>query len=389
MIRYNPFKILTLAILFILLFAGCSYLKNVQLLTGGKLERKDFVEEIPFEMRKDLIVVQATINNEQVAREFIFDTGAFNSKIEKQLADILGLANVTSKENSTAQGVTRRVEVTRVDTVRLGDTPFYDIGAGKLVYDEQSASPCIAAHGIIGANLMKLTHWQISFENQVIRFSDEPFQWDETKESYKMEFTRPALSGVPSVDIELEGKTVQNVLFDVGFNGALVLPMSVAHHFTKEEEKMIFDRSTSGIYGTNTDTLIIRELRLNLGGYETIIPVEFSAIGKALIGNELLKHFNVNIDYKKKEIILFPFRDIFVENAYEFIPGVLNDSLWVVDRTTASLPVALGDTLVSVNGKKPYDLFDSYCDYVMNIGELLNAKVIELENVDGKIVRVK
>ena len=83
-------------------------------------------------------------------------------------------------------------------------------------------------------------------------------------------------------------KTVENILFDVGFNGGLVLPLSLAHHFESEETKVILDKSTSGIYGSNVDSLIVKKLKVNVGGYETEIIVEFSKLGKALLGNEFL-----------------------------------------------------------------------------------------------------
>ena len=125
-------------------------------MTGGSIGAEDFVQEIPFSYRKGLIVVQAKINNDTTIREFIFDTGAFNSKIEKGLADELGLPTVTTKENSTAQGVTQTIEVTRIDSIAFGETKFHNIGAGKLEYAEKSYSPCIASNGLIGSNLIKL-----------------------------------------------------------------------------------------------------------------------------------------------------------------------------------------------------------------------------------------
>jgi len=155
---------------------SCSYLKNVQLLSGGELKRQQFVQAIPFEMKKDLIVVKARINGDSTEREFIFDTGAFNSKIEKGLAESLSLKTITTKSNSTAAGVTRIIEVTRIDSLVFGETAFYNVGAGKVEYDEQSASPCIAQHGIIGANIMKLAHWKIDYEHKMIYFSDQPFE---------------------------------------------------------------------------------------------------------------------------------------------------------------------------------------------------------------------
>src|SRR6056297_1661652 len=88
-------------ILLILIFSSCSYLQNVKLLTEGKIERENYVQTIPFEWRKELIIVKARLNSDTTLREFIFDTGAFNSKVESTLATALDLEVVTHKTNST------------------------------------------------------------------------------------------------------------------------------------------------------------------------------------------------------------------------------------------------------------------------------------------------
>ena len=362
---------------------SCSYIKNVNLLTGGEIKRKNFVQTIPFELRKDLIVVKAFINNDSIEREFIFDTGAFNSKVESKLADNLELQVVTQKTNSTAQGVSKKIDVMRVDSIRLGETYIYNAGAGKVVYEANSASPCIAANGIIGANIIKLAHWKIDFKNKLLHFSDKPFETHPN--SLVLPFDKPLLSGTPSIDLEINGKEVQNVLFDLGFNGGLVLPRSVAHHFESEHTQVLYDQSTSGIYGTNTDTLIVKSLELNIDGFKTHIPIEFSSLNKALLGNEFLKHFVVTINYDKNEINLQNQQKVTVESPKLFIAGIKNDSLWTVNRTSANLPFTLGEPLLSVNGKKPHELFSSYCDYIMNINSLLDKDSLVVEKMNGQI----
>ncbi|SMG10658.1 Aspartyl protease [Marivirga sericea] len=360
---------------------SCTYLKNVQLLSGGELKRQQFVEAIPFEMRKDLIVVKATVNADSTEREFIFDTGAFNSKIEKGLAESLGLKTITTKSNSTAAGVNRIIEVTRIDSLVFGETAFYNVGAGKVEYDEQSASPCIAQHGIIGANIMKLAHWRIDYEHQMIYFSDQPF---EVKESaYNIEFDSPLLSGTPLISMKIGGKEAQNILFDVGYNGGLVLPIALAKEF-EGSNKLFFDRSTTGIYGAKTDTLIEKQLEIEIDGFKTTLPVNFSANGKALLGNEFLKHFDVIINYEEDLIRLVERMAVSIQPSVRFIPGILNDNQWVVNRTTEDLPFELGDTLSTVNGKIPADLYANYCDYRMHVGALINTDSLKLVKLSGK-----
>jgi hypothetical protein len=363
-------KIVLLGIsLMIIMLNSCQYMKNVQLLNGGELFRKDFVQSVPFELRKDLIVIKARVNDDSLDSEFIFDTGAFNSKIEKSLAEHHGLRTIARKSNSTASGISRNIEVTRIDSFKLGETQFYNISAGKLEYDENSASQCIAPHGIIGANLMKLAHWKIDYNKQLLYFSDKAFEPDSDK-NYRISFSHPLLSGTPEIDLEIEDKRIQNILFDVGYNGGLILPYEFADEFDGDASIFI-DRSTTGIYGSKTDTLKEKWLKVNIGGFSTTIPVNFSANGKALLGNEYLKHFEVIINYDDDYILLSPVREIKIEKNLTFIPGILNDSLWIVNRCTPDSPYSLGDTLEYFQGKKPFELFSDHCDYLMNIRSIL------------------
>ena len=354
-------------------------------MTGGSLERTDFVETIPFEFKKDLIVVEARINGKKEKRKFIFDTGAFDSKIEIGLAEELMLPTKAKKSNSTAQGITQTIEITQLEQVHLGDTKFSNISGGKLEYDDESASRCIAPDGILGANLMKLAHWRINYQNQTIHFSDQPFTF-QGNEIRTLKFDKPLLSGTPKVELQVEGKTVSGVLFDVGYNGGLVLPARLSELFPDANEKKYYDRSTSGIFGTNTDTLISKKLKVSIGGYEMNIPVEFSSIGKALLGNDILEHFEVIIDYDENNIVLNPQSEIHVAPPYSFIPGVLNDSLWVVNRSAADLPLALGDTLQRINGQRPANLFTSFCDYFMNVNEVLETDSLSIIKKDGHVI---
>lgn len=360
---------------------SCTYFKNVQLLTDGEIVRENYVQTIPFDWRKDLIIVKARLNADTVDREFIFDTGAFNSKIESDLATSLGLKVVTEKMNSTAQGISQKIEVVRIDSLQLGATTFYNIGAGKLNYAPTSASPCVASSGIIGANLIKLAHWKIDYDNRLLHFSDTPF--DVEKVSFVMPFDRPLLSGTPEIKLEIEGKLVEDVLFDVGYNGGLILPLAVAKQFEGFESKIILDQSTTGIYGANTDSLLVKNLEVNVAGLKTQMPVEFSALNKALLGNEYLKHFEVIINYESKEIYLRKKRDIRLTTPNRFLVAIENDSTWVVSRTSPEIPLKLGETLLFVNGKKPAELFSSHCDFVMNIGKLIGQDSLTVQKING------
>ena len=365
----------------LILLSSCSYLANVRLLTGGEIRRTDYVQVVPFDYRKDLIVIQARLNADPESREFILDTGAFDSKVEKELADRLALDVVTSKTNSTAQGISRTIDVVRIDSLGLGETTAYDIGAGKLTYAPTSASQCIAADGIIGANLMKLAHWRIDYRTKELHFSDRAFEAGVG--AHAVAFDRPMLSGTPSIRLDIDGIDVKDVLFDVGYNGGLVLPMALADRFDSPTLLTVHDGSTSGIFGTNTDSLVVKELTVHLGDDRIRVPVSFSSLGKSLLGNDFLEHFGVIINYDTKTIHLERQEDVQVDAPRAFMVAGLGDSLWVVNRTTRDLGLALGDTLRTVDGRKPTDLFSSFCDYVMNVDRLFAADSVVVERMDG------
>lgn len=380
--RFKKVLLIVGIVILAVLVNTCNYINNIKLLTGGSIERSDFVETIPFEYVKDLIVIEALVNDQGEKRQFILDTGAFESKIEISLAEELNLPTKANKKNSTAQGITQTINVTQLEKLYLGKTEFSNISAGKLKYDENSVSKCIAQHGIIGANLIKLANWKIDYQLQEIQFSDHPFEHQE-KEDYVLDFDKPLLSGTPEIKIEVAGKTISGVLFDVGYNGGLVLPARFSDSFTSHEEKKYYDRSTSGIFGTNTDTLILKNLDISLGGYKANIPIEFSSIGKTLLGNDILEHFIISIDYDKNKIFLRYQSEMQVAQPYSFIPGILNDSLWVVNRTTSNLPFSLGDTLKDINGNRPVNLYSSFCDYSLNINKLLEANSFLITKNNG------
>jgi len=366
----------------------CNYLKNVNLLTSGDLNRKNFTDSIPFQLKKDLIIVQAEINGKDKPLDFIFDTGAFNSKINHTLMEEYNLETKAIKENEDSNGNVKVIEVTQLEKVVLGKTPFSKIGAGKVVYAEESPSPCIAEHGIIGANLIKLAHWKIDYRKQMIYFSDEPFSIDNPSTAISFDYDSPALSDTPKVEFKIAGRNVENLIIDTGSNGGFRLPVSVEKAFTSTEPLTFYDCSVSGIYGFNTDTLVVKTLQLN--DFNTCFPIEFSALGKGLIGNEFLKYFVLYMDTDEQTITLVPQSEIIVQPTRQLSVIPAKDNTWLVNSVSANAShgLKLGDTLLKVNHQKPSDLYQDYCDYVMNNYKLYNTDTITIETKSREIINI-
>lgn len=360
-------------LILLLIVLGCDTATQVKMNADADVVNLKGLDSMPFRYPKKLIVVDAWVENEQDSSSFIYDTGAFYSKIEKNLAERLHLPTVFTKSNSTAQGITRTIEMTAIPELRFNTAVFENIVAGKLVYDPKSYSPCVAGDGIIGANLIKLQNWKVDFEARRLYFASEPFKGDFIHEENTFGFETSFLSGIPIIELQIQGKTISNVLFDVGFNGGLVLPIQLADEFESDQTRMYLDQSTSGIFGSNLDTLLVKQLSVSLAGKSHDVFVEFSSLNKALLGNDILEHFDVYLNYEDEQITLVQKSQVATDAPSEFIPGIINDTLWVVNRTTPNLPYKIGDTLASINGKQPKDVFKNHCDYFFNIHNLISS----------------
>lgn len=378
-------KIKALTVVFLsLLASGCGYLKNVQLLMTGELEA-DKPTTLPFDYTKDLIIVQATVNGKP--GRFLLDTAAFDSKIERSFATALQLNPVTTKKVTTAQGVDGEVSVTQIPEFMLGQARFTNTSAGILTFGDSSATQCIAPEGLIGANLMRRGYWKIDYQAQTLAISEQPLAIP--TQATKIDFKHPALSAVPAIKLKVAGLEVSGVLFDTGFNGGVVLPRNLADRFDADVAMNIVDQSTSGIFGTNQDDIIVKQLDVEIGASTATIPVEFSSLDKALLGNDVLEHFDVYLDYQQDAIYLTQRTEIAVDSPRSFVVGIADNNQWVVNRALTSHPFKIGDRIRSINGKKPNDLYSDFCDYFLHLDRLLSNDSLTLETTNGEKIEIK
>lgn len=366
----------------LLSLSACNYFKNVRLLQAGETGESDFVWEIPFELRKDLIVIEVEIQGQR--GDFIFDTGAFNSKIASDWAELLGLEAKAYKTNQDTHDKERRIGVVQIPSLKMGEAIFENISAGSLAKYEESAARCIAPGGIIGANLIKLAHWKIDYEARLLYCSNRPFSPEPGEPFYQLPFKRPVLSGKPRVTMQVAGKEVQNIIFDTGCNTALRLPKEIRPALGLGEGMSYVDASVSGIYGVKQDTFVEEMLPLAWGGDEREVPVTFSNRSKGLLGNPYLKQFVVYLDYDSKQIGLQPKTSQTLQLDNPFLVGIRNDSTWEVARAPLSSPLKVGQKLRRVQGYRPREVFADYCAYVEGIADFLEGDSLQIETWAGE-----
>ena len=236
--------------------------------------------------------------------------------------------------------------------------------------------------------MIKLTNWKIDYQKQLLNFSNEPLAPNSTESLYTTKFKTELLSGVPTIDLIIDGIVIKNVIVDVGYNGGIIIPNKYADKFSEKESVNIVDQSTSGIFGSTRDELEIKELEIDLGGNAANVPIEFTSQNKALIGNDFLEHFTLYLNYQDQTITFEQTSRIEIDPPKPFIPGILNDSLWIVDRVNSTIPLSIGDTLVSINGLKPAEVYSSNCDYFLNLSGLIGDSIL-VETTSNAHIRIK
>ncbi len=123
---------------------------------------------------RPIITVKGTINGKGPFN-FIFDTGASMTVIEKQTAEKLGLSRkALATRNALGAGGALVATTLAVESIKVGDVEAKDIQVGVLDLSNVSKCGCIGDFGgIIGYNFVKDYKVLIDYPKQEIFFKKD------------------------------------------------------------------------------------------------------------------------------------------------------------------------------------------------------------------------
>jgi len=280
-----------------------------------------------------------------------------------------------TKDKSDSQGNSNKISMTLINKITLGGIDFKNTAAGIIEYPENSLSPCIAADGIIGANLIREANWKIDFVNNKIWITDDFDNFQFMTDGFNtFNFSNPLLSGTPKIDVTINEQELGNILVDLGSNGGFDMPSSIKHIVKNTEWDTTLDNSSSGIWGTNYDTVFTTLSSFKISDRwmdEPIQPINFSSNGFAKIGNEVWKNYDVYLNYDKKRIHIVEndqFHHQEPENEFGFIPYFDEGAYWTVQNLTLGSiahksGLKFGDKILKIDGNSPSEFYSSFCGY--------------------------
>lgn len=289
---------------------------------GFSISNEKDVVEIPFEIHNNFMVVEVTLNK-RLPLKFIFDTGAEHTILSKNiLVNPLGLSydrTIPILGADMNRALTAYVS-TNVH-IQVGDAiaPQQDILILAEDYFQIDEYVGLAIHGIIGADLFRNLVLKIDNRKNLITlrrtssFKKPRGKWKEVPAT--IEKNKPYLSTTGTYN---NRKVNLKLLLDTGASLSLLLHTNTSMDLDLPES-FIKGSVGKGLGGV-LEGYLGRIKRLEFGDFffnniitnfqdiSETINLESVSQRNGILGNALMRRFNIIIDYPKSKVYFYPHR---------------------------------------------------------------------------------
>lgn len=266
---------------------------------------------VPFQYTSNEILVMASVNG-LPNRLFILDTGATQSIVDT--ASFRDMIAKPSEEVAITTGSgAMKMGFANLKSFQIGDITLSDVSVAIADLSKFSQFLATRPHGLIGANILKRFLITIDYDKQELILQDP----DRVKvpEGAVVVETKPSL-GVSGMAVEgvLDNKLKLSFLVD---SGAAFNHVSESLIKSVSTEPLLPVGVIKGLDGMPVKTGAIRFKSLDIGKLSIKDPIFSVAPTKenddiprgiisggalAIIGNPLLSHYRVTIDYRNQKI---------------------------------------------------------------------------------------
>ncbi|NVK75259.1 MAG: retropepsin-like domain-containing protein [Oceanospirillaceae bacterium] len=333
-----------------------------------------------------LYIVYVQIDDHEEPLEFIFDTGANLTVINKTTADRLGLEVTGDLNLGDSQGQRNRIPLTMIKTLRLGEGVYENVLAAVIQFPENSTVECIAKDGILGYHVIREMQWAIHPGDTILVGSTESLLSDRSYDEIEMKGWK-----APLLQVNFKGIGYKNVLFDSGSTGGLDLEQEYLSKVSDSVPVVVeIDGTSQGVFGNNIDTVVtVRNTSIGIGSFDIQSDVDFSQTNSRKIGMRTMGLYHIIIDGQNEKLYLGE-REIEYQRTRSFgmIPGISDSTLYVssleIDGQASENNIQFLQALESVNGYTAEDINAMECGYLNFILEAVRDKeTMELVTKSG------
>lgn len=324
---------------------------------------------VPFVLNNDHIIIELTING-SAPLNFMFDSGAGGILISKTVSDSLGLEAASEKTNTGAVG-THMVSILKGNTITLGDVQINSVNmmrdGNKL--EEMDDGGEIA--GIIGFHILSRFVVRIDYDTMELVLynrSNYVYEGDGVIVPIVLTYNLPIV--VANIKISDSSEMEGFFLVDTGARSYLLFSAPTVEKYNMLEQ--IGDyyalKTEVGSSGKKASILFgkVKSLRFAEHTFENVPTVlsqaeagvlSFDGIN-GIIGNRILKKFNVTFDYQRSLLYLEPNKNLsspYKVNVAGFSLNFIDGKPYIKDiiehspATRAGL--RNGDEIVAIEGQ--------------------------------------
>ena len=312
-----------------------------------------------------VILLRATVDNHPDSLNFILDTGSGGISLDSSTVDRLNIKVVPSERTIKGIAGIRKVPFLYGATLHLPGLDVTNLDFHVNDYAVLTSSYGVNIDGIIGYNFLSRYIVNINYDQQLISVNSQG-DYAYPKGGHVL---NPLFTTLPIQTIRFRDsrKFVQRFYFDTGAGLNMLMSeeyVSDSMVLKKKRKKPVITQAEG--MGGKLDMKLTTIKEVKVGPYRfyqvpTLIFNDENNITSypylgGLIGNDLLRRFNVTLNYGKNEIHIIPnthFRDLF-DYTYSGLSLFFVEGHVLVDEVVEGSPAhkagfIVGDLVLSVN----------------------------------------
>ncbi|MGL2963074.1 PDZ domain-containing protein [Flavobacterium sp. RSB2_4_14] len=360
------------------------FIANILLLFSGNqcYSSNSRIDSVPFSFERGNLYIDISIDNKTY--KFLFSSTGYSS-VSNELIKKYDI------KNSEKQNLKNTVFYS-VKELKIGNTFFRNIDARAL--SNSFNSNCVKIDGIIGANLLSNMIWKIDYNNSKLLFSNSIDDFEFSQKANIIDFTTVGTNNSPLISLKIDNVLFEKVMVNVGSNGTISLPITDFKNKANNYKNAIYN-GTEKFSGKNQLSLfteictMVPKVALGTSEFgETMI--NFFDNGASMIGNKILKDYDVTIDWRNKKIYLdnYVFREKYSIEDYGFYFYKRSDKIEVVgvyvDSNADKQGIKNGDIVIKINNIDFTTISDDeLCELYFNFKNYFNNQAINVSVLRG------
>jgi hypothetical protein len=279
------------------------------------IEPSRFLCRVPFvQLTGGVILLQAQLGDHADTLNFILDSGSGGLSLDSSTVRYFSIKPV--KTNRTIRGIagTRQVDFVYHQKLNLSGFTIDSLDFHINDYSILTAVYGLQIDGIIGYSVLSRYNLKINYDSTYLEF------WTKGSMNYPHGgfMLRPQITTLPvaALQIKDERPVMSRFLYDMGAGLNLMLTTEFIKDsgFLKKKRKL-FPKAGEGLGGKiDMNMTVIKEIKLGPYKFRNVPVYLFDdrynvtsyPYLSGLIGNDILRRFNVILNYEKRDFYLIP-----------------------------------------------------------------------------------